>query len=144
MTYSPISEIVQLPTSRHPDYSWSCPGSSQRVLLILPTGPGQLATKYSEYAVATERAEINPTADLRGALPPARPSHLAAITGPEKAGGFLRAMDGYKGPFSALRRWFAYDLKSCGKPNRPKSTLMRRNETSPAKRWKPDSYILFR
>jgi len=51
------------------------------------------------YAVATGRAERDPSADLKGALPPARPKHLPAITDPEKVGGLLRAIDGYKGSF---------------------------------------------
>ncbi len=51
------------------------------------------------YAVATGRAERDPSADLRGALPPARSKHLAAITDPEKVAGLLRAIDGYQGSF---------------------------------------------
>lgn len=51
------------------------------------------------YAVATGRAERDPTADLKGALPPAKSKHLAAITDPEKVGGLLRAIDGYQGAF---------------------------------------------
>jgi integrase len=51
------------------------------------------------YAVATGRAERDPTADLKGALPPAQSKHLAAITEPEKVGGLLRAIDGYEGSF---------------------------------------------
>ena len=39
------------------------------------------------YAVATGRAERDPAADLRGALPPARSKHLAAITDPVVIGG---------------------------------------------------------
>jgi len=49
------------------------------------------------YAIATGRAERNPVADLRGALPPVKQTHLAAITDPDKIGGLLRAMDGYAG-----------------------------------------------
>ena len=58
------------------------------------------------YAVATGRAERDPTADLKGALPPAKSKHLAAITDPEQVGGLLRAIDGYQGSFvtkSALK-----------------------------------------
>lgn len=58
------------------------------------------------YAVATGRAERDPAADLRGALPPTKPKHLAAITDPKQVGGLLRAIDGYKGSFvtkSALK-----------------------------------------
>lgn len=51
------------------------------------------------YAVATGRAERDPSADLRGALPPAKSKHLAAITEPEKVAGLLRSIDGYEGSF---------------------------------------------
>jgi integrase len=51
------------------------------------------------YAIATSRAERDPAADLRGALPPVKGSHFAAITEPEKIAEFLRAIDQYKGTF---------------------------------------------
>ena len=51
------------------------------------------------YAIATGRAERNPVADLRGALPPVKQTHLAAITDPQAIGGLLRAMDAYQGSF---------------------------------------------
>ncbi|WP_350017100.1 integrase arm-type DNA-binding domain-containing protein [Rhodanobacter sp. IGA1.0] len=49
------------------------------------------------YAIATGRAERNPAADLRGALPPVKQTHLAAIIEPNAIGGLLRAMDAYNG-----------------------------------------------
>ena len=49
------------------------------------------------YAIVTGRAETNPAADLRGALPPTKVVHLAAITDPVKIGPLLRALDAYKG-----------------------------------------------
>jgi len=49
------------------------------------------------YAIATGRAERNPVADLRGALPPVKQTHLAAIVEPDAIGGLLRAMDAYNG-----------------------------------------------
>jgi integrase len=49
------------------------------------------------YAIATGRAERNPVADLRGALPPPAERHHAAITDPKSLGGLLRALDGYTG-----------------------------------------------
>ena len=49
------------------------------------------------YAVVTGRAERNPVADLRGALPPVKKQHLAAITEPGTIGGLLRAIDAYNG-----------------------------------------------
>jgi integrase len=58
------------------------------------------------YAIATGRATRDPSADLRGALPPAKGKHLAAITDPKRAGDLLIALDGYKGTLtvrSALR-----------------------------------------
>ncbi|QSX75749.1 integrase arm-type DNA-binding domain-containing protein [Lysobacter arenosi] len=51
------------------------------------------------YAIATGRAERNPAADLRGALPPVKETHHAAITDPAAVGGLLRAIDDYKGLF---------------------------------------------
>ena len=51
------------------------------------------------YAVATGRAERDPTGDLRGALPPAQTKHMAAIIDPQRLGALLRAIDGYEGSF---------------------------------------------
>jgi len=58
------------------------------------------------YAVATGRAERDPSGDLRGALAPAKHEHFAAITEPLAVGELLRAIDGFQGTFvvqSALR-----------------------------------------
>jgi integrase len=49
------------------------------------------------YAIATGRAERDLSADLRGALPPVKVEHHAAITDPKSIGELLRAIDGYKG-----------------------------------------------
>ncbi len=49
------------------------------------------------YAVATGRATRDQTADLKGALPPAKKKHFAAITDPLEVGELLRAMDNYRG-----------------------------------------------
>ena len=49
------------------------------------------------YAVATGRAQRNPAADLRGALPPAKGGHFASITDPKAIGELLRDLDGYQG-----------------------------------------------
>jgi integrase len=49
------------------------------------------------YAVATGRAERDITQDLRGALPPARETHLGAITEPREIGVLLRNIEEYKG-----------------------------------------------
>jgi len=58
------------------------------------------------YAVATVRAERDPTSDLRGALPPTQEKHMAALTDPAEVGALLRAVDGFRGTLivqSALR-----------------------------------------
>ena len=49
------------------------------------------------YAIATGRAERDPSADLRGALTPVKGEHFAAITEPKRAAELLRAIDGYQG-----------------------------------------------
>ncbi|CAB3661033.1 tyrosine-type recombinase/integrase [Paraburkholderia rhynchosiae] len=51
------------------------------------------------YAVATGRAERDPSADLRGALPPVRRENFASITEPAKVAELLRAIDGFRGTF---------------------------------------------
>lgn len=51
------------------------------------------------YAIATGRAERDPCPDLRGAIPPAKETHFAAITDPNEVGGLLRAFDGFSGTF---------------------------------------------
>lgn len=52
------------------------------------------------YAVAEGRAERDPTADLRGALPPVRGRHFASITDPGAVGELLRAIDGFRGTYA--------------------------------------------
>ncbi len=52
------------------------------------------------YAVATGRAERDPTGDLRGALPPyKKDNHFAAVTEPNKVGELMRDIDGYQGSY---------------------------------------------
>lgn len=50
------------------------------------------------YAIQTGRADSDPTASLRGALPPIKQKHFAAPTeDPDKVGVLLRMMDSFKG-----------------------------------------------
>lgn len=51
------------------------------------------------YAIATRRAERDPSGDLRGALPPVKSGHHAATTDPQGVGGILRMIDSYQGGF---------------------------------------------
>jgi integrase len=69
---------------------------------VLETAHRALATcgQVFRYAVATGRAERDPTGDLRGALPPVRKDkHFAAITDPKKVGELMRDIDGYQGSY---------------------------------------------
>jgi hypothetical protein len=54
-------------------------------------------SRIFSYAVATGRAERNPTTDLRGALAPVVKQNFAAITEPARIGELLRAIEGYVG-----------------------------------------------
>ncbi|MFT4058465.1 MAG: integrase arm-type DNA-binding domain-containing protein [Legionella sp.] len=49
------------------------------------------------YAIATGRAERDPSQDLRGALPPVKPKHFAAQTDPKSFGEILRVINDYQG-----------------------------------------------
>src|SRR5438874_381075 len=49
------------------------------------------------YAIASGRAERDPTADLRGALAPVTVTNRAAITDPREVAQLLRALHGYRG-----------------------------------------------
>lgn len=49
------------------------------------------------YAIATGRADRDPTQDLRGALTPLKVTNRAAITEPRRVGELLKAIDGYQG-----------------------------------------------
>jgi len=72
------------------------------------------------YAVATGRAERDPTGDLRGALPPASGKRMATITDPKGVGGLLRSIDSYQGGIvtrSALQ-FAPLVLSPCRKPRR--------------------------
>lgn len=51
------------------------------------------------YAVATSRADRDPTGDLRGSMPTPKEKHHASITEPRRVGELLRAIDGYEGFF---------------------------------------------
>jgi len=57
----------------------------------------QRASQVFRFAIATGRADRDPTADLRGALAAVVTTTHAAITDPVKVGELLRAVDGYNG-----------------------------------------------
>jgi len=59
----------------------------------------QICGQIFRYAVATGRAERDPAADLKGALPPAKPKHHPSIAEPAKVGQLMRAIQGYSGTF---------------------------------------------
>ncbi len=49
------------------------------------------------YAIATGRADRDPSQDLKGSIPPAKGKHFSAVTDPKEAAKLLRTIDGYKG-----------------------------------------------
>jgi integrase len=51
------------------------------------------------YAIATGRAERDPTVDLRGALTPIKVTNRAAVTDPREVAQLLRALHGYRGHY---------------------------------------------
>lgn len=57
----------------------------------------QNCSQVFRFAVATGKAERDPTVDLRGALPPYKPRHFSSVTEPEKVGELLSLLDNYKG-----------------------------------------------
>lgn len=57
----------------------------------------RVAGQVMRYAIATGRAESDPTPALKGALPSPKVEHFAAATTPGELGDVLRAIDGYKG-----------------------------------------------
>ncbi|ALF88556.1 MULTISPECIES: tyrosine-type recombinase/integrase [Ralstonia solanacearum species complex] len=59
----------------------------------------QTCGQIFRYAVATGRAERDPSGDLRGALPPAKGKHYAAPTDPREVAGLPRMFDGFTGTF---------------------------------------------
>ena len=56
-----------------------------------------IAGQVFRYAIATGRAERDPTPDLKGALTPVTTQHHATITDTRKVGELLRAIDGFTG-----------------------------------------------
>lgn len=59
----------------------------------------EYAGRVFRYAVATGRAERDPSGDLRGALTPVKVKHHASITDPKAIGALLRAINDFSGSF---------------------------------------------
>ncbi|WP_300493164.1 integrase arm-type DNA-binding domain-containing protein [uncultured Methylophaga sp.] len=59
----------------------------------------QICGQVFRYAIATGRAERDPSADLKGALPPTRVKHHSSITEPRLIGELMRAINLYSGSF---------------------------------------------
>lgn len=57
----------------------------------------QISGQVFRYAIATGRAERDPSGDLRGALSPSKPKSMATITNPKQVGELMRAIDDYQG-----------------------------------------------
>lgn len=57
----------------------------------------QRASQVFRFAIATGRAENDPTVSLKGALKTGRTKHHAGLTKPADVGGLLRSIDSYSG-----------------------------------------------
>ncbi len=57
----------------------------------------QTCGQICRYAVATGRADRDPSGDLRGALPPVKRNHFASVTEPKLVAEILRSIDAYQG-----------------------------------------------
>ena len=62
----------------------------------------QICGQVFRYAIATGKADRDPSADLKGALTPVKPKSMATITDPIKIGGLLRAIDDYDGHIATI------------------------------------------
>jgi integrase len=60
-------------------------------------GQEAIIGRVFRYAIATDRAENDPSAALQGSLTPTTTKNRATITKPQKIGGLLRAIDDYEG-----------------------------------------------
>jgi len=68
----------------------------------------EYAGQVFRYGVVTGRCASNPAADLKGALKPFIVKHAAAVLDPAKAGGLMRAIDGYTGqPVTRAALWLS-------------------------------------
>lgn len=112
----------------------------------------QVCGQVFRYAVATGRAERDQSADLRGALPPVKETHHAALTKPTEVGALLRAIAAYEGSFvvrSALRlaplvfvrpgelrqaEWLEFDMEKAEWVIPAKRMKMRREHVVPLSR----------
>ncbi|SDX70189.1 Integrase [Allochromatium warmingii] len=57
----------------------------------------QTCGQIFRFAVATGRADRDPSGDLRGALSPVKGAHFSAVTDPARVAEILRMIDGYTG-----------------------------------------------
>lgn len=87
----PINEI------RAPELLAALRRVEARGALVIAKRLRQIAGQIFRYAVATGRAERDPSGDLRGALKASPERHHAALTEPAAVGDLLRAIDGYQG-----------------------------------------------
>ena len=87
----PISEItsIELLKLMHKIESRGARELTHRIL--------QTCGQIFRYAIITVRAEVDPSAALKGALEPVQTKHHASITNPEEIGKLLRAINDYKG-----------------------------------------------
>jgi integrase len=71
--------------------------AERRGLLETAARARSVCGRIFRYAIATGRAKRDPSADLRGAIATAKPTHHAAILKPLGVGELMKLIDGYTG-----------------------------------------------
>ena len=59
----------------------------------------QTSGQVFRYGVAIGKCKRDPSADLKGAMPPAKETHYPTITKPSEVGALMRALEGYEGDY---------------------------------------------
>jgi integrase len=77
----------------------ACEKVVERVSVYSAHNVKQTSGQVFRYGVATGRCARDPSADLRGALPPIKETHYPTITKPLEVGALLRALAGYEGNY---------------------------------------------
>ncbi|MEO5363925.1 MAG: integrase arm-type DNA-binding domain-containing protein [Magnetococcus sp. DMHC-8] len=96
----------QIRDLRAPDILALLEKMEQRGVIVSAHRVRQIIGQVFRFAVASGKADFDPTSALRGALTPVKEEHHPTITDPAAIGELLRAIDGYTGSYvskAALR-----------------------------------------
>ncbi|MBF0401823.1 MAG: tyrosine-type recombinase/integrase [Magnetococcales bacterium] len=92
----------QIRDLRAPDILALLEKMEQRGVIVSAHRVRQIIGQVFRFAVASGKADFDPTSALRGALTPVKEEHHPTITDPAAIGELLRAIDGYAGSFVSM------------------------------------------